>query len=326
MLTRVTSTMDAGRLVGSLGPAACWAGVRSARANARRRAQRARRGESPEFHMIPIITLPSPAAHPVPSASGDSTVDLRAGRRLVEADAVRVQEIAAERRLPSTWPARRTDVSPTTGWPMLARCTRIWCVRPVPMRTSSSVKSGERRSTRYSRPGRAALRQPRRHARAAHRIARDRAARCARSSFLHRAVHQREVDLLHLAPGELRRQRLVRGVVLGHQQHAAGEAVQPVHDARPQVAAHAARATRSGAAARSPACPNARPRRRGPPCRRAYRWPPGRHLRRGCAAGSSSAVACSGGGSAGSTSMASPRAQRVGALDRPRRSPAHGRP
>ena len=31
----------------------------------------------------------------------------------------------------------------------------------------------------------------------------------------------------------------MRGVVLGHQQHAAGEAVQPVHDSRPQRAAHA---------------------------------------------------------------------------------------
>ena len=26
--------------------------------------------------------------------------------------------------------------SPATGWPRLARCARIWCVRPVPIRTS----------------------------------------------------------------------------------------------------------------------------------------------------------------------------------------------
>ena len=34
------------------------------------------------------------------------------------------------------------DGSPTTGWPIASRCTRIWWVRPVPSVTSSSVVVG----------------------------------------------------------------------------------------------------------------------------------------------------------------------------------------
>ena len=37
--------------------------------------------------------------------------------------------------------------SPTIGWPSCARCTRIWCVRPVLMVTSSSVKPAKRCAT-----------------------------------------------------------------------------------------------------------------------------------------------------------------------------------
>ena len=121
---------------------------------------------------------------------------------------------------------------------MLERCTRIWCVRPVPMRTSSRVKRVEAPQHAVLGPRRAALGQPRRHARAMHRVAGD-GPLDAPALVAHAAVHQRQVGLLHLPSGELRGQAPMGRVVLGHQQHAAGVAVQAMHDARPQRAAHA---------------------------------------------------------------------------------------
>ena len=118
-------------------------------------------------------------------------------------------------------------------------------------------------------------------------------------------MHQRQVDLLHPPAGELRRQLAVRGVVLGHQQHAAGEAVQPVHDAGPQFAAD--------------------PRKRAETVQQGVHQRAGMHARAGVhhhagglvdghqvgifiedAERDVSGVARNGGGSAGSTSMASP--------------------
>ena len=52
------------------------------------------------------------------------------------------------------------------------------------------------------------------------------------------AVYQRQVDLLHLPPGELLGQVAVSGIVPRHQDHAAGVAVQAVDDARAQLAAY----------------------------------------------------------------------------------------
>ena len=57
---------------------------------------------------------------------------------------------------------------------------------------------------------------------------------------LHHAPHQRDVLLLDLAIVELARQLLMGGIVLGHDHHAGRAAVQPVHDAGPQLAADAA--------------------------------------------------------------------------------------
>ena len=85
--------------------------------------------------------------------------------------------------------------------------------------------------------GRSSAPEPRGHADAPHRIARDRFLQLP-AFLLHDAVNQRQVDLLDLALGELLGQVAVRGVVARHQDHAAGVAVQPVHDARPQLAAH----------------------------------------------------------------------------------------
>ena len=128
-------------------------------------------------------------------------------------------------------------------------------------------------------PGRAAPREARGHAGAMHRIARDRPLD-APALRLHFALHQREVGLGHLAARELLGQAAVRGVILGHQQHAAGEAVQAVDDAGPHLAAHPGETREAvqqrvdqGSRMHSGAGVNhhARP---------AYRWPPGRHLRR----------------------------------------------
>jgi hypothetical protein len=119
---------------------------------------------------------------------------------------------------------------------MLARCTRIWWVRPVPMRTSKKVKAREAAQDAVFGPGGAAAAQAGGHAGAVPRIARDGLFDAALVR-LHVAVDQRQVGLLHLAAGEQRGQRAMRGVVLGHQNHAAGEAVQAMHDAGPQVAA-----------------------------------------------------------------------------------------
>ena len=54
-----------------------------------------------------------------------------------------------------------------------------------------------------------------------------------------RAVHQRQVRLLHLARLEGLLQRHQRLLVLGHDEAARGVLVQPVDDARAQLAAHA---------------------------------------------------------------------------------------
>ena len=57
---------------------------------------------------------------------------------------------------------------------------------------------------------------------------------------LHLAPDQRDVFLLDLAIVKLPRQLLVRGVVLGDHHQARRAAIEPVHDARPLLAADAA--------------------------------------------------------------------------------------
>jgi hypothetical protein len=50
-------------------------------------------------------------------------------------------------------------------------------------------------------------------------------------------MHQGEIDLLHGAASELFGQSAVGGIVFGHQEDAAGEAVQAMHDTGPKFAA-----------------------------------------------------------------------------------------
>ena len=254
------------------------------------------------------LPIPAPAATPPRSPRRSRAAESGSGARAGSSAPVGVLRL----------PARRTACRPTTGWPMLDRCTRIWCVRPVPMRTSSSVNPAKRRSTRYSlhaaRPSssRAVMRD------APHRIARDRALDPA-GLRLHFAVHQRQVDLLHLPAGELVGQRAVRRVVLGHQQHAAGEAVQPVHDARPQRAAHSRKRRE---AVQQRIHQRARMHARAGVHHHAGGLVDGHHVGvfvEHRAAGSSSAVACSGGGLGGLARRSSRRraACRTGATAAP---------
>ena len=78
----------------------------------------------------------------------------------------------------------------------------------------------------------------RRHLLAIRRIAADR--RVNPAPGLHDAPDQRDVFLLDLAIVKLARQLLMRGVVLGDDHQARGAAIEPVHDARPFLAADAA--------------------------------------------------------------------------------------
>ncbi len=70
-----------------------------------------------------------------------------------------------------------------------------------------------------------------------HRIARNRALNPPAFRF-HFALHESEVRLSYLAAGELFGEPAMRRVVLGHQQDAAGEAIQAMYNSRPHGAAH----------------------------------------------------------------------------------------
>ena len=133
---------------------------------------------------------------------------------------------------------RRTVGSPTIGCPMAFRWTRIWCVRPVEIATwiSDTPRRCRGHVTRVT-----ALR--------ARRARVDIFCRCCgsrpigasmRLPGVHHTPDQRDVFLLDLAVVELARQLLVRRVVLGHHHHSRRAAIEPVHDARPQLAADAA--------------------------------------------------------------------------------------
>ncbi len=133
-------------------------------------------------------------------------------------------------------PALRYSLSPTTGCPMLARCTRIWCVRPVPMRTSRYVNFSKRRDTRYSVSAERPL-----PSFAVMRMRPDRIARNRRRHpplvIAHFPMNQRQISFLYRPARELRRQRPVRGIVASHQQNSASAFVQTMHNARTQIPA-----------------------------------------------------------------------------------------
>ena len=153
----------------------------------------------------------------------------------MESDSVGVQEEALERGLPIH--LRRSAIEAVSGHRVPdARQVNSNLVRAAGsdphLQESESLVALQHAVFGDCRPAAA---QPRRHADAPDRIAGDGLLDLA-AFGLDRAVHQREVDLLHLPPGELFGQAPVRQVVARRQDHAAGIAVQTVHDARPQVA------------------------------------------------------------------------------------------
>ena len=126
---------------------------------------------------------------------------------------------------------------------MWARCTRIWCVRPVLGSTVTAAKPSNRSDHLVERLRRATGRV----------VAADGHLLALLGMNADRAVDdvavavrppddQGEILLLDRAGLELRRQLRVRQVGAGHQDHAAGVAVEPVDDARPGRSAAAAQA------------------------------------------------------------------------------------
>ena len=167
-----------------------------------------------------------------------------AGARLRERQPLGVQERARRAAAPRADRAargggrRRRAQSPTIGWPIALRCTRIWCVRPVAIATRSSDSPGHVPRPGDPRHRRSRAPRARRDLLAMHRIAPDRDVDAL--ALLHQAPDQRDVLLLDFAIVKLPRQLLVRGVVLGDDHHARRALVEPMHDARPQLAADAA--------------------------------------------------------------------------------------
>src|SRR6266852_4483871 len=86
--------------------------------------------------------------------------------------------------------------------------------------------------------GLASARPPRGHPCTAHPIAADAAGNLP-AILLYPAVHQRDVNLLDLAPSKLRRQPAMGFVVLCHHYQPAGGLIQTVHNARTQLAPYA---------------------------------------------------------------------------------------
>ena len=158
--------------------------------------------------------------------------------------------------------------SPATGWPIAAKWTRIWCVRPV------SRRGARRRcrpaAARSPRSGCGPRARPRRAPRGGcagggrGRAAR-RSCRCATPSA---PLDQRQVLALDLARLDLRAESRVGVLVAGDDHQAGGVLVEAVDDpaaARPRRRPPARRASRPGSAP----CARAPGGRPGPPaCRR----------------------------------------------------------
>jgi len=121
---------------------------------------------------------------------------------------------------------------------MLERCTRIWWVAAGADPHFEQGEPLEPAEDAVFGPGGAAFGEARGHAGAPDGVAGDGTFHTP-AFELHFAVHQRQIDLFDLPARKLRGQLLMGVVVLGHQQDAAGIAVEPVHDAGAQGAGNA---------------------------------------------------------------------------------------
>ena len=115
------------------------------------------------------------------------------------------------------------------GWLIDARWTRIWWVRPLSRRTSRRLKRRMRSITTKSVTAGASFVDDR-HALAVTGVAADGRVD-APCGLAERAVHQRPVHAAQRAPLQLRRQRAVGRLRLGHHEQAAGVAVEAMDDA-----------------------------------------------------------------------------------------------
>ena len=93
--------------------------------------------------------------------SGDAATRSLSSTRWPSADARSARRAACRNwRSQADLRLRRTPYSgsPSTGWPMAARCTRIWCVRPVSSFRRSRLASGRaaRSSSKWVTAGRSA--------------------------------------------------------------------------------------------------------------------------------------------------------------------------
>ena len=147
--------------------------------------------------------------------------------------------------------------SPHTGWPIAARCTRIWWVRPV-----SSVDPQQRRGRQQALdlevgPRLARLVGVDRHQRAVAPVSARSGRRSSRSApaggpSTSARYSRRKLPRARSAPSAP-----VDLVVLGHDQQPRGVAVEPMHDpGAPRLLAAGAHARRAPA----PACPSSGPR------------------------------------------------------------------
>ena len=123
------------------------------RASARRRVSRRHRGARGGAACRPARRS-RPAAARRRAASRAAWTDARArGASRAAPGASNASTPPRERRVPYAG-------SPTSGWPIAARCTRIWCVRPVSSRQRTSVAM-PKRSTGVDVRARAACRSRR---------------------------------------------------------------------------------------------------------------------------------------------------------------------
>ena len=159
---------------------------------------------------------------------------------MVQDEPSRVQERTVERREGvergrQVAPHAAVRGSPTTGWPMALKCTRIWCVRPVAMATRTS-DTAPRTSARVIRV--TALRARRARADIFCRLTGSRPIgtsmrRPARTIPQTRATYSFSTSRSLELPAQLE----VSRIVLGHDHQPRCAPVQPVHDTRAQLAA-----------------------------------------------------------------------------------------
>ena len=141
---------------------------------------------------------------------------------------------------------------------MAARCTRIWCVRPVSSLQAQQARAGERLGQLEVRDGGPLGAAADGHA--AHVVAVAADGRVDRAAARRRAAaHERDVLALDAARAHLLAERRVGLVAAGQHEQAGGVAVEPV-DRRPGAARRrrrAGRGSRSAATSVGPTTPGA---------------------------------------------------------------------